>query len=47
MRRRLDDLGLGRVLGIRFGSDTTQLFPGRNRRFGRITVGNAGGQTSW
>ena len=47
MRRRLDDLGLGRVLGITLGPDTSQLLLGHIRPFSRITVGNAGSQTSW
>ena len=47
MRRRLDDLGLGRVLGTTLGSDPTQYLVGHNQRFSRITAGNAGGQTTW
>jgi len=47
MRRRLDDLGLGRVLGITLRPDTSHLLLGHNRRFSRITIGNAASQTSW
>jgi hypothetical protein len=42
VRGRLDDLGLGRMLGIRLGSDTSQLLPGHNQHVNRITVGNTG-----
>ena len=47
MRRRLDDLGLGGMLGFALGSDTGQLLLGHSQRFSRITVGSTGSHTSW
>jgi hypothetical protein len=46
MRRRLDDLGLGGMLGITLGSHTSSLIPGHNQRFSKITVGNTGSRAS-